>query len=392
MAGLLLAGRRGVRGQSRRVVVAGAGIMGSAVAFRLAQRGAHVTVIEKGQPASAATANSFAWINATFSKQPRAYFELNRLGIFAWRQTDRELAGALDVQWGGSIEWYPDEESARELAEHVRAHQAWGYGARLIDASALRTLEPRLNPGPVVRASHADEEGHVDPVKAAHTLLDRARAAGAIVLTNTEVTGLDRPSGRLRAVRTSTGSVEADMLIVACGVDTPRIAAMAGLDVPLRDSPGLLAHTKPLPRLIDRVVLAPKAHMKQKSDGRIVVGEGFGGSPTTTATLEEGRRALAIASGFLPDLNVDAIDRVTLGWRPLPKDGFPVVGFAPRAADIYVTVMHSGVTLSPFIGRAAAVEILDGVEIDALQPYRVSRFGASSLPEFVASRLARSGA
>ncbi len=379
MAGLALAGTRGMRAQSRRVVVAGAGIMGSAITFRLAQRGAHVTLIEKGQPASGATANSFAWINSTFSKQPRAYFELNRLGIFAWRQTDLELAGALEVKWGGSIEWYSNEAPARQLAEQVRAHQAWGYGARLIDTATLRALEPKLNPGPVVRASHADEEGHVDPVHATQTLLARARAAGATIMTGTEITGLDRPSGRLHAVRTSTGSVEADVLVVACGVDTPRMAAMAGLDVPLRDSPGLLAHTKPLPRLINRVVLAPRAHMKQKADGRVVVGEGFGGSPTANASLEEGRRALTVAKGFLPDLDVDAIEKVTLGWRPLPKDGFPVVGFSPRAADVYVAVMHSGVTLAPFIGRAAAVEILDGVELDALQPYRLSRFGASSL-------------
>ena len=378
MAGLALAGTRGIHGQTRRVVVAGGGIMGSAIALRLAQPGAHVTLIEKGQPGGGATANSFAWINSTFSKQPRAYFDLNRLGILVWRQTDRELDGALQVQWGGSIEWYADEANAKELAEQVRAHQAWGYGVRLIDGATLRALEPKLNPGILVRASHADEEGNVDPVHATQTLLASARAAGATVMTGTAITGLDRPSGRLRAVQTAAGSVEADVLVVACGVDTPKVAAMAGLDVPLQDSPGLLAHTKPLPRLINRVTLAPNAHMKQKADGRMVVGEGFGGSATDKASLEEGRRALSVAKGFLPDLDVDAIDRVTLGWRPLPKDGFPIVGFSPRAPDIYLAVMHSGITLSPFIGKAAAVEILDGVELDALRPYRLSRFGASS--------------
>ncbi len=118
--------------------------------------------------------------------------------------------------------------------------------------------------------------------------------------------------------------------------------------------------------------------MKQTGDGRVVVGEGFAGSSPEKVSFAEGRRALTVARSFLPDLDVDAIDRVTLGWRPLPKDGFPVVGFSPRAADVYVAVMHSSVTLSPFIGKAAAVEILDGVELDALQPYRLSRFGASS--------------
>jgi glycine/D-amino acid oxidase-like deaminating enzyme len=378
LMGLALTGVRGTRAQARRFVVAGGGIIGAAIAFRLAQRGAQVTLVEKGQPAGGATANSFAWINATFSKQPRAYFELNRLGIFAWRQTDRELEGALGVQWGGSIEWYPDETSASRLADQVRAHQAWGYGARLIDEATLRGLEPKIAPGPMVRASHADEEGHVDPVHATQTLIERARGAGATIMTGTEVTGLDRPGGRLRAVRTSAGPLEADVVVAACGVETPKLAAMAGLDVPLIDSPGLLAHTRPLPRLMTRVVLAPHAHMKQKPDGRLVVGEGFGGSPTANASLDEGRRALTVAKRFLPDLDADAIDKVTLGWRPLPRDGFPIVGPPLQATDVYLAVMHSGVTLSPFIGKAAAVEILDGVELDALQPYRLSRFGPSS--------------
>src|SRR5437588_13097535 len=89
-----------------RVVVAGGGIIGANLAYRLAKRGAAVTLLERTRPASGATANSFAWINATYSKQPRAYFELNRLGIEAWQQLDREIAGELPLRWGGSVEWY----------------------------------------------------------------------------------------------------------------------------------------------------------------------------------------------------------------------------------------------------------------------------------------------
>jgi glycine/D-amino acid oxidase-like deaminating enzyme len=377
--GLALAGVPGLRAQSRRIVVAGAGILGSSLAFHLARRGARVTVLEKGEPGMGATANSFAWINATFSKQPRSYYEINRLGILAWRQTDRELDGALGVQWGGSREWYADEARARDLVEQVRRHQAWGYGVQMVDEARLRSLEPEVAPGEVAGAAYADEEAHVDPVHATLTLLDKARAAGATVQTGAAITGLDRPNGRLRAVRTPAGEIEADLLVVACGVDTTRVAALAGLDVPLRDSPGLLAHTRPLPPLVNRVVLAPGAHLKQKADGRLVTGQGFGGAPAgARATLDDGREALRAAKAFLPAVDVEAIDKVTIGWRPLPQDGFPVVGFSRQAPDVYLAVMHSGVTLSQFIGRAAAVEVLDGVELDALQPYRLARFSSAS--------------
>ena len=65
---------------------------------------------------------------------------------------------------------------------------------------------------------------------------------------------------------------------------------------------------------------------------------------------------------------------MTLGLRPLPKDGQPIIGFPRRRRDIYLTVMHSGITLGPLVGRLAASEILDGVQVDPLAPHRLERF------------------
>ena len=73
-------------------------------------------------------------------------------------------------------------------------------------------------------------------------------------------------------------------------------------------------------------------------------------------------------------LGETALEKVTLGYRPLPADEFPVIGFPPNRRDVYITVMHSGVTLSPLVAELAAVEILDGVEVEPLAPYRPARF------------------
>ncbi|HEX7139137.1 MAG TPA: FAD-binding oxidoreductase, partial [Vicinamibacterales bacterium] len=222
--------------------------------------------------------------------------------------------------------------------------------------------------------AHAEIEGSVDPVRVTEVLLARAGREGASVRFPVEVTGLDERSGRLRAVRTTTGDIEADVLIVACGTDTPRVAAMAGVRVPLKESPGVLVHTPPQPPVLERVVLSPMAHMKQKPDGRIVTGSGFGGSPTRDASHEAGERFLKAASQVLPALAKTGVERVTLGFRPLPQDEFPIIGFPRSRRDVYITVMHSGVTLSPLVAHLAAVEILDGVEAEPLAPYRPTRF------------------
>lgn len=126
--------------------------------------------------------------------------------------------------------------------------------------------------------------------------------------------------------------------------------------------------------MIDRVLLSPIGNVKQKPDGRIVTGLDFGPSPAENATRENGEAFLKKMSAVLPQLSNARIEKVTLGFRPLPKDSHPIVGFPEGRRDIYITVMHSGITLGPLVGRLAATEILDAVRVDPLAPYRLERF------------------
>jgi glycine/D-amino acid oxidase-like deaminating enzyme len=117
--------------------------------------------------------------------------------------------------------------------------------------------------------------------------------------------------------------------------------------------------------------------MKQQADDRLVIGETFSSGEVETAPgalaaqmLEEASRALGGAALEL--------ERTTIGMRPIPADGLPVVGRVPGLSGLHLAVMHSGVTLAPLIGRLLAVEILDGREVGLLAPYRPERvLGAS---------------
>lgn len=368
----------------------GAGIVGASIAYHLVKRGAKVVIVEAVRPGAGATDKSFGWINATFSKRPRSYFDLNQLGLAGWRRLETELGGELKVRWGGSVRWVGGETGGAtegdDLREQLRNHQAWGYAAHLIGEEEFRRLLPNVAPGDFSTACHSEFEGAVDPMDALKALLRQVREAGGEVRYPFEVDAFAIDGGRITAVRGGENSLTAETVVLACGVATERLAALAGVSVRLKESRGVLVHTRPQPKLIDRVVLAPRVHCKQKLDGRVVVGAGIvagvgtadgdGLEHATPAGINEhGQRILREAARVLPGIRGVAIERVTVGQRVMPADEYPVIGFAEGCTNLYVAATHSGVTLAPLIGQYAALEILDGARVESLTPYRPSRFG-----------------
>lgn len=380
--GLTAAGlaTRSVRVSARapkRIVVVGGGIMGASIAYHLVKRGAEVVLLEKRAPAAVATANSFAWINAG-SKRPRGYYELNHLGMAGWRRLQGELGPSkLVVQWGGTVQWQADAAKAEAFRKGIAAQQAWGYDARIIDEPEMRRLVPALEPGPVSAASFCAEEGTVDPVGATKLLLDAAAAHGATIRHPAEVTAFDVDGSVVRGVRVGGDTLPIDAVVLAAGVEMPGLGRMLGFDVPMEESPGLLAHTTPRARLLDRILVAPGATLKQLPSGEIVTGVDFGGSPSRDTSPTMGRTLLDGASRFVPTLKSAALDRVTLGFRVLPADGHPIIGRVATRPNVYLAAMHSGITLSPAVGQLAAIELLDQVEVDLLEAYRLERFTKS---------------
>jgi glycine/D-amino acid oxidase-like deaminating enzyme len=230
-------------------------------------------------------------------------------------------------------------------------------------------LIPHVSAGPIGVACHSDSEGAADPIHAVTVLLAHARQFGAEVRYPCQVTGLDR------AVHTSPGTIEADTIILACGVNSPQLAQLAGVKVPLKDAPGVLIHTTPQRPLIDRIVQAPGVHFRQKLDGRIIIGgQIVAGAGTATTDIAGSHEIFSQASRYLPALADATIEQVTLGYRVMPTDEYPIIGFTDARPNLYLAATHSGVTLAPVIGELAAIEILDGTPQPQLAPYRLSRF------------------
>lgn len=356
-----------------RVVIIGAGILGVTTAYELAKRRLRVTILEKSAPAAGATGDSFAYLNAS-TKPQRPYYELNLLGIAGWRRLQLELKGPLPLQWGGAVYWRDDAAGAAQLLSTLRHYQEWGYAGRQIRESDLRRILPNARPGPVEGAVFYDQEGTVDPVAAVNVLLAQARKLGASLEAPVEVQGFETAGDRIKTIRTSRGPVDADFVIVAAGLGSKPLIDSLGLNLPLTSSNGVLIHTTPQASLLQSVAFAPGSTLKQNPDGRFISSSGHEGSILSADIAPQGQQILRAAAQYFPQLRDAKVERVSVGQRVLPQDGFPILGFPPNYRNLYLTVTHSGVTLAPVIAQFAAQEIFDGVVLDPLAPYRLERF------------------
>ncbi len=380
------------------VAVIGAGILGAAIAWRLAQRGVHVTLIDRGQPGHGASSHSFAWINAG-AKEPIGYHNLNRRSLEMWPRFASDIGDhgdpdSVGLRWGGKVSWEADPVAAEGLVARVRQLQSWGYPTRLIDAGELERLEPALDVGPVAAAEYSPNEGQVEPQVVVDACLRRLREMDCEIYSDTEVHGFEQyDDGQVHGLVTALDSREVDAVVIAAGTETTRLAAWAGVNVPQAESPGVVIRTNPLPPLLRNVpvVYAPslgdgrrEIHLRQCADGRLMIGEGDQESLAEDDTQAHADDLLARASRYLPGLAGAQAVPVPVGWRPMPLDGYPVMGFASEAPNLYVALTHSGVTLAPALSQLAAQEICDGMPADAvLGPYRPQRF-AGLTPEEVA--------
>ncbi|MBO6504703.1 MAG: FAD-binding oxidoreductase [Kordiimonadaceae bacterium] len=369
-----------------RVAVVGGGIIGTSIAYHLTKAGADVTLLERHELATRASRGTFAWINATWAKQPRHYHTFSQMGVAGWHRLERELD--IPVRWEGSLEWFGNADRQARLRDQIAEQVLWGEPARMVPAAELAGLEPLVDFNGAPDVAFSPNDGAVDPVLAASTLANAAMTAGGKIVTNCSVEDIEQTGASMK-VYTNCGTFDVDKVVLATGADPVATERFAGINIPQRSTPGVIVVTKPYQQILNRIVAAPGVHLHQRLDGRIVLGE-QDGAPQTEAHAERlknrpnrfpeeafaemhASRIMSVAEQFLPDISGAEVEDVYIGWRPLPLDGHPVIGQSPARPNVYLAITHSGVTLAPIIGELAAKEVVSGRTLDVLSPYRTFR-------------------
>ncbi|HST72652.1 MAG TPA: FAD-dependent oxidoreductase [Kocuria rosea] len=229
-----------------RVVVIGAGIVGTNLADELVQRGwTDVTVLEQGPLALPGGSTSHA---------PGLVYQTNpsRTMTHFARYTVEKLVSLGCFNQVGGLEVATTPERLGELKRKVGYAASWGIDGHLLDADEVVRRYPLLNPEMVLGGYHVPTDGLALAAKAVQVLIERSTRAGVVFRPETTVTGIERANGRVTGVTTTQGTVPADIVVSCAGFWGPAIGEMVGMPCPLLPLAHQYVFTSAVPELVGK--------------------------------------------------------------------------------------------------------------------------------------------
>jgi glycine cleavage system aminomethyltransferase T/glycine/D-amino acid oxidase-like deaminating enzyme len=231
---------------AQRVVVIGAGIVGNSLAYHLTRLGvSEITLLDKGPLPNPGGSTGHA---SNFIFPVDHSKEMTALTLESMRQY-KDLGVFVE---SGGIEIARTAERMQELTRRIVSAKTWGIEpVSLITPQEVKELVPFINAELIIGGFYTPGAGVVDSLRAATLMRERAVEAGMTVSANTEVLGIEVSGGRVQRVRTSRGDIAAELVVIACGCWSPRIARMADVSLPLTPAVHQMIDIGPAPRFAD---------------------------------------------------------------------------------------------------------------------------------------------
>ena len=228
------------------VVIIGGGVMGASAAFHLAEAGVtDVLLLEADQLSCGSTSKSAGGVRLQFSDEINIALALRSMDAF---ERFAERPGAdIGLQQVGYLFLLTNPDDVAVFEQNTALQNAMGVPSRMISAEEAGALSTLAHVDDVLAASICMRDGHATPDAVVLGYAAAARAMGISIATQCPVTGIDVDGDEITYVHTPRGSVSTSTVICAAGAWSPRIAAMAGVDLPVRPVARPIWYTEPMP-------------------------------------------------------------------------------------------------------------------------------------------------
>ncbi|GAA1799639.1 FAD-dependent oxidoreductase [Planosporangium flavigriseum] len=397
-----------------RVVIIGAGVVGSALADELTERGwTDVTVVDQGPLFATGGSSSHA---------PGLVFQTNSsktMTEFA-SYTVRKLSSlTLDGEWCfqqlGGLEVATTEERWADLKRKHGWATAWGVEGSLLSPEECAALHPLLDPRKILGGLHVPTDGLAKATRAVEAQARRAMERGATFRGETTVVGIGQENGRVTGVETDQGFIAADIVVCAAGFWGPKIGRMVGLTIPLLPLAHQYAKTGPVASLVgvnDPVLEASKPILRHQDQDLYYrehgdrIGIGYYGhrpipvdvddilspadAPVMPSVLEftpeDFEKAWTESVELLPELAESKVEEGFNGIFSFTPDGGPIMGEHRELSGFWVAEAV-WVTHSAGVARAMAEWLVEGQPRTDVHECDLHRFEEVQLaPDYIEER------
>jgi len=232
------------------VVIVGGGVMGTSIAFHLAEAGVtDLLLLEQNELGSGSTSKAAGGVRANFSDELNIALGVRSLEAFA--RFGERPGQEIDLHRVGYLFLLSSDEQVALFEESTRLQNAAGQPTRMLDVAEAVRLAPVLSPDGLIAACFSPNDGHCTPESVVLGYATAARKLGATLVTDCEVTGIDAVGNEIRGVRTTRGDVATSTVICAAGAWSGPLAAMAGVDLPVTPLRRQIVVTEAIPGLPD---------------------------------------------------------------------------------------------------------------------------------------------
>jgi glycine oxidase len=365
---------------SRDAIVIGGGIVGCAVAYELASRGASVTIVERRGVGLGATHASAGILSPYIEGHDHG--ALLELGVRSLDMYEGFVARAVadsgrPVFFGrsGTLEVALTDDSIDHLRSAAEALRARGVACRFLDARATREAEPLLT-GSVQAALHVPDHAFVAAPQLVATLAEAAKARGVRVMA-AAAGRITQGHGAL-AVETDQGSLEAPSVVLAAGSWSGTIEIPGAPALPVRPVRGQLLRLAWSGAPLRQTTWGSRCYLVPWPDGTVLAGatvEEAGFDERTTAAGV--RDLLEAACELVPGAWGAGFIDARAGLRPASPDDLPIVGPSSRVPGLVYATAHyrTGVLLAPLTAHLVASIVLGDATDPALSGLGAERFG-----------------
>ena len=370
---------------SADVIIVGAGIIGNATAYYLAQKGVKVLVLEGsdyiGNGGSTRNGGGVRQSGRDPRELPLVMWGIKNL----WPKLSEELGVDTEYTQKGNLRLGKTEKHLEILQGLTDRAVACGLDVRMINQDEVRAINPYLS-DEVIGASWCPTDGHANPLTTTLGYYKKARELGVRFITGEKVLEIKKIKGKASKVVTPNNVYEGDKILLAAGYESRAIAATVGIDIPMQKVKIECLVTEAEPEMFPQMLGTAEADFygHQTKHGSFV----FGGSTGLEAFNKDDGTPISSSIGvsctcrgimkYFPALSDAKIVRGWAGWSDKCADGVPVLGEVSEVPGLYLACAFTGHGFG--IAPAAAynlAEILNGEKTTLdLSAFRYDRFKA----------------